>query len=225
MSDTNFPKAAFTVTMDGVSRTIDSIVVDADGEGMSLLMASDLPAHARVVVTYDESADLNPPTDVDGNQLGSFTRVVTVTVVTADIYDALAAYFSGTAARGQIDAVIGAGNQAYHQKLREEVAAGRLNQIVPAGRTQWGTEGTVDWGQVGFTSTRRTTRTRSSEGNPSGTRTGQSEASPPTGPTGIPSPCRGRANARRGVGPDPEARWQTEPRGRGLGLRSPRRAA
>lgn len=65
------------------------------------------------------------------------------------VYDLLEDYFSGTGALSDIEAVLPASSNTYYEKLSEIVEAGELHERVPAGPTQWGTEGTEDWVQVG----------------------------------------------------------------------------
>ena len=69
----------------------------------------------------------------------------------SEVYAELEAYFSGTGTLGRVQGVVRqAEGKTYHQKLTEEVEAGRLHDRLPASeRTKWGTEGTEDWVQVG----------------------------------------------------------------------------
>ena len=71
-------------------------------------------------------------------------------VTTLSVHAALDGYFSGTATLSEVEAALRTSGQTYHQRLRAEVAAGRLHQLVPGGRTKWGAPGTESWGQVGF---------------------------------------------------------------------------
>ena len=145
--------------MDGVSQTINQVVFAYGNPRVGLRMPSTVPAYARVLVTFDKTANASRPTDSSNNQFGSFTNVeMAVSVVTEDVYDALGAYFSGTetvSGEGMLSLVnrfirdVYGDDVTYHEKLLEKVDAGQLDDIVPGPQSAWGDPGTEDWAQMG----------------------------------------------------------------------------
>lgn len=164
----SFNIGSLSVTVDGVPRAVNYAILAGDKTAASIVVASPIPGFARVVLTYDKTANPNPLADAAGNQLASFTRVVTIELGEGDVYDALGAYFSGSAPLSAVENILRAVNdESYHERLREEAAAGSLNErFGPLERTKWGTDESLGWRQVGFPGVSDPSLTCGGEGQP-----------------------------------------------------------
>ncbi len=141
-------------TDDGTARTVVGVQVAANDRVLFITVRPRIPENAVILVSYSQvgaaSLWLRDPA---GNLVEDFRWNVSTDMqipTVAEVYEALRSYFSGTVTLSEVEGVLSGDDQTYHERLSEEVAAGRLHERLPAGeRTKWGTEGSLGWVQVG----------------------------------------------------------------------------
>ena len=144
----DWQSAHLSVTVDGVSQTIQSVTPASDQQSLVITLDSALPAGTAVVVSYDKD---QTPADAQlgdgaGNSLESFGSNVVSVASQQQVYDALNSYFSGVSTLSDTEAFV----SNYYQNLSAKVAAGELHQIFDSNqRTAWGTDESLDWYQIG----------------------------------------------------------------------------
>lgn len=138
----NWNHVQFSVTVDGTPQTIVSVDPHHTFGHLWVGLAMAPPAGAVVKVSYNKDARADHRLrDADNNVLESFTQVVTVPYTREDVYAALKSYFSGTGTLAGVNrSILGfhGDAQSYHEALLEVVDEGRLDDVVPEGRTAWG---------------------------------------------------------------------------------------
>jgi len=144
----DWQSAHLSVTVDGVSHTIQSVTPASDQQSLVITLGSPLPVGTSVVVSYDKD---QTPADAQlgdgaGNSLGSFGNNVVSVASEQQVYDSLNSYFSGVGTLSDTEAFV----SNYFQNLSAKVAAGELSAIFDfAQRTAWGTDASDNWAQVG----------------------------------------------------------------------------
>lgn len=144
----DWQSAHLTVTVGGVSQTIQGVVPASDQQSLVITLDSALPVGTTVVVSYDkdQTPDSAQVRDGAGNRLESFGNNVVSVASAQQVYDALNSYFSGAGTLPDTEAFV----SNYYQNLLEKVAAGELGAIFDlAQRTAWGTDTSNNWYQVG----------------------------------------------------------------------------
>ncbi len=145
----------FTVTVDGDKRRLRGLSHVLPGDRVGLKV-DPIPDGAVVIVSYTKLP--NPIYHVKSHNTSLLVEDFRWNVSTnmqiptvAEVYEALRSYFSGTVTLSEAEGVLGAAEgKTYHEKLSEEVAAGRLHERLPAGeRTKLGTDESSGWHQVG----------------------------------------------------------------------------
>ena len=158
-------KNHFTVVVDGEEVTSFSYAAGG-GSKRGLVFSKELSeklTEGVVTVSYSVTvpAGIQPNTiedgSVGGNLVEDFRWVVGVGPIPteAEVYAALGSYFSGTTTLSGVESVVRAGEgHSYYEELSDVVESGGLSEILPAGRTKWGTDESSGWHQVGTPSVR-----------------------------------------------------------------------
>ena len=144
----DWQSAYLSVTVDGVSHTIQSVTPASDQQSLVITLGSPLPAGTTVLVSYDKD---QTPADAQvgdgaGNNLESFGSNVVSVASEQQVYDSLKSYFSGVGTLSDAEAFV----SNYFENLNAKVAAGELSEIFDSSqRTAWGTDASDNWAQIG----------------------------------------------------------------------------